>query len=79
MKLPVMRLCPAPSCFITFTAHINPSNLHPSTSIDILSRVIRTFVSRKNSLNYLCCGGARGTVVVKALCYKPEGRGFDTR
>jgi hypothetical protein len=23
--------------------------------------------------------GARGTVVVKALCYKPEGRGFDTR
>jgi polyphosphate kinase len=23
--------------------------------------------------------GARGSVVVKALCYKPEGRGFDTR
>jgi hypothetical protein len=23
--------------------------------------------------------GARGRVVVKALCYKPEGRGFDTR
>jgi hypothetical protein len=23
--------------------------------------------------------GARGCVVVKALCYKPEGRGFDTR
>jgi hypothetical protein len=23
--------------------------------------------------------GARGNVVVKALCYKPEGRGFDTR
>jgi hypothetical protein len=22
--------------------------------------------------------GARGSVVVKALCYKPEGRGFDT-
>jgi hypothetical protein len=22
---------------------------------------------------------ARGSVVVKALCYKPEGRGFDTR
>jgi hypothetical protein len=21
----------------------------------------------------------RGTVVVKALCYKPEGRGFETR
>jgi hypothetical protein len=24
-------------------------------------------------------GGARGSVVVKALCYKPEGHGFDTR
>jgi hypothetical protein len=23
--------------------------------------------------------GARGIVVVKALCYKPEGRWFDTR
>jgi hypothetical protein len=23
--------------------------------------------------------GARGRVVVKALCYKPEGRGFETR
>jgi hypothetical protein len=23
--------------------------------------------------------GARGSVVVKALCYKPEGRGFKTR
>jgi hypothetical protein len=22
---------------------------------------------------------ARGSVLVKALCYKPEGRGFDTR
>jgi hypothetical protein len=25
------------------------------------------------------CVGARGGVVVKALCYKPEGRGFDSR
>jgi hypothetical protein len=24
-------------------------------------------------------GGAHGSVVVKALCYKPEGREFDTR
>jgi hypothetical protein len=23
--------------------------------------------------------GTRGSVVVKALCYKPEGRGFETR
>jgi hypothetical protein len=23
--------------------------------------------------------GARGSVVVKTICYKPEGRGFETR
>jgi hypothetical protein len=23
-------------------------------------------------------GGARGSVVIKTLCYKPEGRGFET-
>jgi hypothetical protein len=23
--------------------------------------------------------GARGSAVVKALCYKPEGRGFETK
>jgi hypothetical protein len=23
--------------------------------------------------------GARGSTVVEALCYKPEGRGFDSR
>jgi hypothetical protein len=23
--------------------------------------------------------GARGSVVVKALCYQPEGHGFETR
>jgi hypothetical protein len=28
---------------------------------------------------YLYLSAARGSVVVKALCYKPEGRGFDTR
>jgi hypothetical protein len=26
-----------------------------------------------------CSRGARSNVVVKALCYKPEGRGFNTR
>ena len=27
----------------------------------------------------MMCIGARGGVMVKALCYKPEGRGFDSR
>jgi hypothetical protein len=36
----------------------------------------------QNSQPYLTVSyetGARGSVVVKALCYKPEGRGFDSR
>jgi hypothetical protein len=28
---------------------------------------------------YSTVSGARGSVVVKALCYKLEGRGFDSR
>jgi hypothetical protein len=32
-----------------------------------------------NSLMSLTVVGARCSVVVKALCYKPEGRGFETR
>jgi hypothetical protein len=33
-----------------------------------------------NKYNYIYClkNAARGSVVVKALCFKPEGRGFDT-
>jgi hypothetical protein len=29
--------------------------------------------------SYSSCIGARGSLVVKALGYKPEGRGFETR
>jgi hypothetical protein len=35
--------------------------------------VFRIMESRTN------ISGARGSVVVKALCYKPEDRGFDKR
>jgi hypothetical protein len=35
-------------------------------------RVLDTFI-------YSYIFGARGSVVVKALCYKPEGRGFDSQ
>jgi hypothetical protein len=28
---------------------------------------------------YIVHLGARGSVVVKTLCYKPEGRGFEAR
>jgi hypothetical protein len=31
------------------------------------------------SFAWALSSGARGSVVVKALCYKPERRGFETR
>jgi hypothetical protein len=41
------------------------------------------YVSIKLSKNYLSAVSfikeTLGSVVVKALCYKPEGRGFETR
>jgi hypothetical protein len=32
-----------------------------------------------NYLTIIAGMGARGSLVVKALCYKPEGSGFETR
>jgi hypothetical protein len=37
------------------------------------------FLFSKLLVDYLTMKGKRGSVVVKALCYKPEGRGFETR
>jgi hypothetical protein len=45
-------------------------NFHKN-SVLFLSEFIFVYVSLK--------WGARGSVVVKALCYKPGGRGFETR
>jgi hypothetical protein len=43
-------------------------------------KLSRTYFRRRQILNYENpLRGACGSVVVKALCYKPEGRGFDTR
>jgi hypothetical protein len=50
----------------------------------VISDVL-TAVTKKNTIvcTILCvhCDdvGVRGSVVVKALCYKPKGRGFDSR
>jgi hypothetical protein len=36
--------------------------------------------NRRMQIQWATLGsGARGSVMVKALCYKPESRGFDTR
>jgi hypothetical protein len=36
-------------------------------------------VTNFKCVSYFICVGARGGVVVKALRYKPAGRGFDSR
>jgi hypothetical protein len=48
---------------------INSETMHFWTCVDINYFY---YLHVKNS-------GARGSIVVKALCYKPEGRGFETR
>jgi hypothetical protein len=46
----------------------------------LLVRGTRDAVSMERNYEvYVGDLGARGTVVVKALCYKPVGRGFDTQ
>jgi hypothetical protein len=54
-----------------------PRSLELSTSP---VHTIPTYVFKINlNVIYPLTSGARGSVVVKALCYKPEGRGFETR
>jgi hypothetical protein len=48
-----------------------PSNLSPRTDIILFSSEFASELHRSV--------GARGSVVVKALCCKPEGRGFKSR
>jgi hypothetical protein len=45
----------------------------------ILASRLGTSVKNKDIIIIIITGCARGSVVVKALCYKQEGRGFDTR
>ena len=40
---------------------------------------IKFVISYLNNKTYMWIAGARGGLVVKALRYKPAGRGFDSR
>jgi hypothetical protein len=46
---------------------------------DHATEVVTAPTSGGRSVSIVRLHGARGSVVVKALCYKPEGRGFETR
>jgi hypothetical protein len=54
------------------------SELVREMEVDI-SILLYPFKRLQNSKHFYLSHGERGSVVVKALCYKPEGRGFDTR
>jgi hypothetical protein len=45
----------------------------------ILHHTISIYLTLGFTLAYECSTGERGSIVVKALCYKREGRGFETR
>jgi hypothetical protein len=55
--------------------HVKPAQLYTVVDFGSLN---------SEPVEYFCfiwrfLEGARVSVVVKVLCYKPEGRGFDTR
>jgi hypothetical protein len=54
--------------------HHSPRILYPMKEVLIL--ISHPF---KVNFNIILRSGVRGSVVVKALCYKPEGRGFSSR
>jgi hypothetical protein len=43
------------------------------------SEILLTHLTEAHKYISGICTLTRGIVVIKALCYKPEGRGFDTR
>jgi hypothetical protein len=55
--------------------------LHPVASVTMTFLGISSFPTKSGSIFkiFLFSIGARGSVVVKEICYKSKGRGFDTR
>jgi hypothetical protein len=54
-----------------------PPNVHRTNAAAIIPIVYGQTHLFSASISVI--KGARGSVVVKALCYKPEDRGFETR
>jgi hypothetical protein len=84
---PRSRYMPCPAHIILFGLTIPVTSLLRTQFSDILSLCSFTNFREQgdddddnnNNNNNNNNNGARGSIVVKALCYKPEGRGFDTR
>jgi hypothetical protein len=63
-------------CFIWTNAFQTKSQF---SCLEMYEVAFRYIIDNPSRHSYSVTWGARGSVVVKALCYKPEGRGFDTR
>jgi hypothetical protein len=66
--------------FLIFSRVSNGDSLIPADPTE--NSTPSTRKGKRSSFEILFCldiEGARGSVVVKALCYNPEGRGFDNR
>jgi hypothetical protein len=46
-------------------------------TMGFMVKCLRSHIATFHFLYLTHFNGARGSVVVKALCYKPEGRGFE--
>jgi hypothetical protein len=75
----------SPPLILTFShpeldPRLRSENSAPSClSNGTVSFLLHAYLSIPKDETYYSLLGARGSVVVKALCYKPEGRGFNTR
>jgi hypothetical protein len=64
------------SCSVLSRSHLKTKKTESSLGDVVFSIGIANFTIYKCNRFFI---GARGSVVVEALCYKPEGRGIDTR
>jgi hypothetical protein len=54
-------------------------NVNPSHSFRHVHSILQFLPDQRENIQSYKNWRARGSVVVKALCYKPEGRGLDIR
>jgi hypothetical protein len=73
----LLTLRDLPSSHQPFTI---PTELLTSISLEFFESFILPILTKQIfSLRLPLHLGARGSTVAKAICYKPEGRGFETR
>jgi hypothetical protein len=59
-------------CYLKVLTYLSLSGYYRGSAVHVLKPLKTEFATEHVK-------GARGSVVVKTLCYKPEGREFETR